>query len=548
MSEFNKLQIRAKALSVISELQYMQPAEKCLAKKLIDELKDISDKKSLADIMIAEMIKYEEPFSLILASIISEVVDNDTIIECVTSLISSNKYSDTEKYRAVQLLRGISSELSYENIIEYFDNPTEMLNTDTAKMLKKALNNPEAQIDFMDFLSAISNPDKEILLNTFLDDYEGDSVANILTPIIYSDFPKEVVEMAVGYLGDSKSSLALEPLQYVVDVYDDANIVQLAKKGLAKLKLAGASEEQVRKIIKMKLNKSIPDKCFATIPDGCGNQGILFTRLKHSGNFELATFIINSKRGIVESFGFFNVSENEIARIIQRFFRNDVQISVSPEYIRRVVNEAKEKTIKNKGTFPYEFIAWENIIKDIEPMKQSVKDFVRENITPSDLCIGDVYKVLSMNSIKTWFLTAADNSEFNKLCNICFKDEEITLEKIENEMNKAFNQIWNENEKALWIDKVIMSAYLLHVNGYKQEAQDILGLTEKEEVFDNIQHFILKRSIHNHIHNLIQVEKELSETTNIFRKQQKKESQYISSEKLSVLDYAIQQKWIGSNG
>lgn len=548
MSEFNKLQIRAKALSVISELQYMQPAEKCLAKKLIDELKDISDKKSLADIMIAEMIKYEEPFSLILASIISEVVDNDTIIECVTSLISSNKYSDTEKYRAVQLLRGISSELSYENIIEYFDNPTEMLNTDTAKMLKKALNNPEAQIDFMDFLSAISNPDKEILLNTFLDDYEGDSVANILTPIIYSDFPKEVVEMAVGYLGDSKSSLALEPLQYVVDVYDDANIVQLAKKGLAKLKLAGANEEQVRKIIKIKLNKSIPDKCFATIPDGCGNQGILFTRLKHSGNFELATFIINSKRGIVESFGFFNVSENEIARIIQRFFRNDVQISVSPEYIRRVVNEAKEKTIKNKGTFPYEFIAWENIIKDIEPMKQSVKDFVRENITPSDLCIGDVYKVLSMNSIKTWFLTAADNSEFNKLCNICFKDEEITLEKIENEMNKAFNQIWNENEKALWIDKVIMSAYLLHVNGYKQEAQDILGLTEKEEVFDNIQHFILKRSIHNHIHNLIQVEKELSETTNIFRKQQKKESQYISSEKLSVLDYAIQQKWIGSNG
>ena len=221
---------------------------------------------------------------------------------------------------------------------------------------------------------------------------------------------------------------------------------------------------------------------------------------------------------------------------------------MSPEYIRRVVNEAKEKTIKNKGTFPYEFIAWENIIKDIEPMKQSVKDFVRENITPSDLCIGDVYKVLSMNSIKTWFLTAADNSEFNKLCNICFKDEEITLEKIENEMNKAFNQIWNENEKALWIDKVIMSAYLLHVNGYKQEAQDILGLTEKEEVFDNIQHFILKRSIHNHIHNLIQVEKELSETTNIFRKQQKKESQYISSEKLSVLDYAIQQKWIGSNG
>ena len=399
MSEFNKLQIRAKALSVISELQYMQPAEKCLVKKLIDELKDISDKKSLADIMIAEMIKYEEPFSLILASIISEVIDNDTIIDCVTALISSMKYSDTEKYRAIQLLRGISSELSYENIIEYFDNPSDILNSDTAKMLKKALNNPEAQIDFMDFLLAISNKDKEILLNSFLDQFKGDSVANILTPIIYSDFPKEVISLAVGMLGDSKSSLALEPLQYIIDNCDDSNIVQIAKKGIAKLRLAGANEQQVSEFIKSKLSKSIPDKCFATIPDGCGNQGILFTRLKHNGNYELATFITNMKRGIIDSFGFFNVAESEILRIIQRFFRSDVQIAVSPEYVRFVINEAKAKTIKNKGVFPYEFIAWENIIKDIEPMK-SIKDFVFENITPSKLVIDDVYRVLQLQIIK----------------------------------------------------------------------------------------------------------------------------------------------------
>ena len=115
-------------------------------------------------------------------------------------------------------------------------------------------------------------------------------------------------------------------------------------------------------------------------------------------------------------------------------------------------------------------------------------------------------------------------------------------------MNKAFNEIWCEAEKNLWTDKIIISAYLLFVNGYKQEAQDILGLTSNEEIFKNIQTFILKRSIHSHIYNLIQVEKELSETTNIFRKQQKKENKYISNEKLSVLDYAIQQKWIGING
>ncbi len=547
MSEFNKLQIRAKALSVISELQYMQPAEKCLVKKLIDELKDISDKKSLADIMIAEMIKYDEPFSLIIASIISEVVDNDTIIDCVTSLISSMKYSDTEKYRAIQLLRGISSDLSYENIIEYFDNPTEILNSDTAKMLQKALNNPEAQIDFMDFLFAISNKDKEILLNSFIDEFEGDSVANILTPIVYSDYAKEVISITVGLMGDSKSSLAIEPLQYVVDNFDDINIVQTAKKGLAKLKLAGATEKQAHELIKKHLSRSVPDKCFATIPDGCGNQGILFTRLKHNGNFELATFITNIKRGVVESFGFFNVAESEISRIIQRFFRSDIQISVSPEYVRLIVNEAKEKTIKNKGTFPYEFIAWEGIIKDVEPMKQSVKDFVSQNIVPAKHTMEKAVDVLTINSIRTWFFTAADNSEFNKLCNTCFTDENITLEKIESEMESAFNQIWSDDEKLLWADKIVISAYLLFTNGYKQDAQEVLGLIENDDIFKNIQTLILKRSIYNHIYNLIQVEKELSETTNIFRKQQNNSNKYISTEKLSVLNYAIQKKWIGQN-
>ena len=340
MSEFNKLQIRAKALNVISELQYMQPAEKCMVKSLIDELKDISDKKSLADIMIHEMIKYDEPFSLIIASIISEVIDNDTIIDTVTALISSIKYSDTEKYRAIQLLRGISSELSYENIIEYFDNPTEILNSDTAKMLKKALNNPESQIDFMDFLFAIPDNDKQILLDSFVDEFDGDSTANILTPLIYSDCSKEVLHTAVGIMGDSKSNLAISPLQYIIDTCDEADIVQTAKKGIAKLKLAGASEEKAEVFFKKRLSKSIPDKCYATIPDGCSNQGILFTRLKPNNSYELAAFILNLKRGVIDSFGFFNVAQNEISRIVERFCRSDLQISVSPEYVRTAVEDA----------------------------------------------------------------------------------------------------------------------------------------------------------------------------------------------------------------
>lgn len=546
MSEYNKLQIRAKALSVISELQYMQPAEKCVVKNLIDELKDISDKKSLCEIMVNEFIKYDEPFSLLVATVISEVIDNDTIIDIVSAMLTSSKYSDTDKYKAVQLLRGISSGLSYDSIIENFDNPTEILNSDTAKMLKKALDNPEAQIDFMDFISAISDKDKELLLNSFSEDFDGNSLANILEPIIYSNFPKDVIYNAIGLMGDSKSSFALSPLKYIMETSDDLNLVQIAKKGLAKLKLTGANDEKARELHLKVLKESTHSKCYASIPDGKGNQGILFTRLKQNQNFEFASFVINDKTGIVDSFGFFNVSENEISRIVQRFFSGDKVIQVSPECVRTLLDSAEEKTIKRKAAFPYEFIAWNRRTLDIEPLELPIKDFVEKNIPPENLSVPNALEFLTNILFKTWFFTASDNSAFNELCNTCFTNEDITLEKIEQEMEKDFNSIWSEEEKELWREKVILTSYLLFTNDMKDEAQKLLGLTNDSEVFRNIQYSVLKRSIHNHIFSLIEIEKELSETTNIFRKNQKNEKKYISSEKLSVLDMAIRKKWIGN--
>ncbi len=544
MSEYNKLQIRAKALSVISELQYMQPAEKCIVKKLIDELKDISDKKSLAEIMINELIKYEEPFSILIGTVISEAIDNDTIVEIVSIMLQSSKYNDTDKYRAVQLLRGISNQLSYESIIENFDNPAEILNSDTAKMLKKALGNPEAQIDFMDFISAISDKDKSLLLNSFSEDFDGDSLANILAPFAYSNFQKDIIYSALGLMGDSKSSFAISPLKHIVEHSNDPELVQIAKKGLAKLKLAGANEEKEIKLHLKLLQSSTPDVCYASIPDGKGNQGILFTRLKDNNGIEFASFVINNKTGIVDSFGFFNVSGNEISRIVQRFFSGDPEIKVSPECVKSLLNSAEEITKKKNATFPYEFIAWRRRTLDIKPLEVPIKDYVKEKIKPQKLSVEEGLGLLSNPLLKTWFFTTSDNSGFKDLCETCFTNENITLDMIENEMVKSFDSIWSEEEKELWMGKIVLTSYLLYTNEKKETAEKLLGLIENNEIFRNLQFAILKKSIHNHIFSLIQIEKELSETTNIFRQNQKSENKYISTEKLSVLDLAIQKKWI----
>ena len=60
MSQLSKLQIRAKVLSVISELKSVLSYNEELLSKFIEELKDIEDKGSLFDIFIKEYIKMLE--------------------------------------------------------------------------------------------------------------------------------------------------------------------------------------------------------------------------------------------------------------------------------------------------------------------------------------------------------------------------------------------------------------------------------------------------------------------------------------------------------
>ena len=59
----------------------------------------------------------------------------------------------------------------------------ELINKETKQLLDTAIMNPEAQIDFMDFMSAISDEDKIILIKSLEEDYANDALANILIPV-----------------------------------------------------------------------------------------------------------------------------------------------------------------------------------------------------------------------------------------------------------------------------------------------------------------------------------------------------------------------------
>ena len=79
MSQFSKLQIRAKVLSVISEVKSLTQYSEDILFRLIEELEEIDDKEALFDVFVKEYIKMEEDECTFFSCLIKELVPKDYV-------------------------------------------------------------------------------------------------------------------------------------------------------------------------------------------------------------------------------------------------------------------------------------------------------------------------------------------------------------------------------------------------------------------------------------------------------------------------------------
>ena len=145
MAELSKLQIRAKILCAISEIKSAKNLNEDY--KIVQDLKDIKDTKTLFDIFIKEFVKMEEEDYIYSSYIICSIIDKEYIQNKTFEELKSNSYSDEAKYKLVQLLRTIGSTDAVDAIPQYFDNPEKVIDLETQKLMENAVFNPESMLD-----------------------------------------------------------------------------------------------------------------------------------------------------------------------------------------------------------------------------------------------------------------------------------------------------------------------------------------------------------------------------------------------------------------
>lgn len=540
----NKLQIRAKILPVLADMKSDNSLSYEVFMEKTKELREIDDFDTFFDILCKEMSKKnEDKYTDILRAMTIEFIPRDILDEKGMEILKSPNEPDLLKYQLIQIFKAIGKNIDYEEFFEYLEDAESIINYDTEKLLEHAVVNPETQIDFLDFLAALQTEDKTLLIDSLAEDYTGNNLANILAPVLYADYPDNVLIKTINILGETKSPLAIHSLEFLYEITENDTIRTACKKSLNKLKLAGAKKETADKFYKDIMSESQPYKCYTSIPDGHYNQGFLFSRKRPDGTLMMFSLVVSKLYGIVDSFGFFNLSEAEFDRIALRFSKDEIRFEVSPEYCKTLLEDALSLTKQRKETMRYEFICWSMLMCDIDTMPQKEAEWVEEHVQTRLINEKMMNIIFSTNYLDKWFFTIQDNDEFKALIDDFIAQDELTFEYVENKVNNSYDTIWTEQTEDLYVKNMITTVFLFAYTDFTDYAKILYSILFTPEFKHKMQSDIIKKSVYEYFFNQKQAHKEFKFPTNIFRRKEEKAKE-IDIKTTEMIIKNIEEKWV----
>ena len=530
----NKLQIKAEILATLTALSTTMKPDSAL---LID-LKQIEDKKSVLDILIRELLTASEQKAMLICWLLTELIDKDQLSNELWNIIKSPDYNDHIKMIAFNMLKDLGNKVDYDVISGYFEQFNELINEETKQLLETAIMNPEAQIDFMDFLNALSDSDKITLIKSLEEDYAYDSLANILIPVFLYYIDTEVGFTALDILGRSKSQLAYHALENAKS-FASQNIMSRINKALSELKMSGIRVDNTDEFYKNILKESKPYKTYVSFPDGHGNMAIIFTRKRENKSLQFLAAVVNPRYGVLDSFGFNVMTEQDFYRIVDKFYNYQERYEVAPEFVKYILNQAEENSHVNGEPVPYEYICWQSIMLDIEPKKPEL------NIEKRDLNQKDIDKLCISDYVQNWFFDEITSETFAAFIDKLSKEYQannydIDLDKF---IADNYDSIYTAPELAYKLVNFNIAAYLRLTKNDKELAQIFYSLGSNYQFLTNI----IRKSIYEYFVGRRYLMKNKRNTQSVFQAKNQAENDDLKLLQLDIIISGIEAKWVDNN-
>lgn len=503
--QLNPFELKSAIVKLLEKINSVNDIQNCLND--IETLDAQEDKTLITKLLFKELANAKIEKIPIICFLLEHFTQKDDLIKGLWEALQNKSIQGEAKITILNLLRELDADWSYESCEEYLDDAEELLDAGTKQLLNTAIINPETQIDFMDFIASIKTEDQITLIESLAQDFGDDELANILIPVFESKPNSAIGKEALKLLGQTKSELALHTLEHM-QKYTTGELNQLIRKNLAILKMAGIREDNTKEFYKKILSNSKPDKFYITYPDGLGDMALICTRLTQDEKIRFISIVINIEAGIKDCFGFYEISQFECNKILERFLKDEKVASIPPSAFLTILHNSELNTIRKFGQnweLPYEYVCWKNLLVDIDYEEKPIEQIVKEQISPAKITESIFENLGNMKISSHWFLDAHYSDEFEELIK-SIKTEQ-NLDKL---VEKNLNKIFYEEEKISWQYKLVVCAYIKYVIGKEDEAGEIYGLALNEKLMDEFFKHILQRSIYEYL-SLIKYNKSANE-------------------------------------
>ena len=524
----NKLQIKAEILATLRALSSSAMPEP----SLLTDLKNIDDKKTVFDVLIRELLNADEHKSLLICWLLTELIEKDKLNDDLWDVIKSPDYNDHIKMIAFNMLKDLGNKIDYEVISGYFEKFDELINKETKDLLDSAIMNPEAQIDFMDFLNSLTDDDKVLLIKSLEDDYANDALANILIPVFLFYANSKIGDVALEILGKTKSQLAFHALDNAKKYSNESKL----SKAISELKLSGIRVDNTLEFYKDILKESKPYKSYISFPDGHGNMAIIFSRIRANKTLQFLAVVINPRYGILDAFGFNSMTERDFYKIIDKFYNYQEKYEISPEFVKYMLLKAVECSNEKEEPLPYEYICWESILLDIEPIKPEI------NIEKKELNQKDIDRLCLNEYVQNWFFDEITSPEFNTFIEKLskeFKSQNFDVD-LDKFVADNYDSIYTAKELTYQMVTFNVGAYLRLLKGDKELAQLLYSLGSNYVFLTNI----LRKSIYEYYIGKRYILKNQRQVTNKFQQKMQPKSDDFELLQLDMIISSIEAKWV----
>lgn len=517
VEQLNKIQLKAEVLTAITRLQTLQDATK--VDELLYVLDNQTDKKAVLDTLMRELVKTNEQKAYILCFLLHRLCEKDQLENALWNTLKSPTVSDYVKTVVLNILKDLGNKVDYDNLEEYFESPEDVIDADTKQLLHTAIMNPEAQIDFLDFLYSLSDADARSLVQSLADDYTEDALANILIPVFLHDPSSKAAQIALDELGQSKSQLALHALLEAKE-YADEEFLPAIKRNISALKLSGVREDNTLDFYKEVLSESKPYESYSSYPDGHGNQALIFSREREDETIQLVATVISDKWGIVDCFGFNQITKKDFKHIVERFYGDDLPVFINHTVLKTLLMKAEETVHKHGELMSYEYICWRNLLHDIPtepvPMQYILEDkFEKKTLTKKELD-----KICLAEETQKWFLDTDFSIkfyDFTEKLNNNFKKDNYDID-LDEAIDEDLHKLIDKNEEKIWAKRIMNVAYLKYLANEKNLAGLFYALYFDEDAKEELFRNIIRKSIYEYYVSIKFKLDSANKTTNLFKR------------------------------